>query len=710
MNKKAARLENRKRKLQAFANITELNEKDKDEKLKTSNKAKNGSISSSGSNSSDDTDSEPQEKRTKQLNVETFTVHGPSEKNEKDIKSDTIVETTLTSCEEKTTIITQEDYLQLKRELNQKRRELKSVPKLRLKLFGDNASLGIDPSIRTPIFLTDIQHLIMYVLLGSSSPCIPSRWCSLEKASKISHTVVLVVDGISLFHYSSYESLFKNCTKIFENKLEVIIPNDNTNDLMNEFLTVPLTDVRKSEFIEKYGSLEAAMDATKNPVSLVNTVFPVSGGETTIEVAKKYEVEVESEVFPRTKLLLSALQMVDEGYPLPLRGELANRYKDFVLTKSSYKEVTDTSPMFALDCEMCRTSAGINELTRISVINEQHTSIYETLVRPQYKIIDYLTPFSGITPQMMQNVTKTLAEVQEDIRQLLPPDAILVGQSLQSDLMAMRMMHPYVIDTSVIFNLSGDKRRKSKLQTLASEFLGESIQKNPLGHDSIEDCSASLKLTKLKLTRGIDFGDTILTNRRQFYEKMMKSKVTEKTENGTIVTTTTTDITTTSETVETTTTFPTTTENVATKKDRSTAVVTSSEVHSTDYKAIINNTFRSKDNANESNASVTAIDCDNISSNQSANIHLLENTSNKQAVQKTCQIALEHALTLTHLNVKENRLSDENIEKTLKKVDRWISKIWDCVAPKGLFVVIFAGNKSTPDSTTPSGVALLQTK
>jgi RNA exonuclease 1 len=46
-----------------------------------------------------------------------------------------------------------------------------------------------------------------------------------------------------------------------------------------------------------------------------------------------------------------------------------DRYKDFVLTKDLYHEVTPSSPMFGLDCEMCRTTSGELEVTRISSMN-----------------------------------------------------------------------------------------------------------------------------------------------------------------------------------------------------------------------------------------------------------------------------------------------------------------------------------------------------
>lgn len=96
---------------------------------------------------------------------------------------------------------------------------------------------------------------------------------------------------------------------------------------------------------------------------------------------------------------------------------------------------------------MCRTVVGENELARVSIVNEDFESVYETLVRPDNKITNYLTQWSGITADMMENVTKTLKEVQEDVFNLLPADSILVGQSLNCDLNAMKLMHPYVIDT-----------------------------------------------------------------------------------------------------------------------------------------------------------------------------------------------------------------------------------------------------------------------
>lgn len=65
--------------------------------------------------------------------------------------------------------------------------------------------------------------------------------------------------------------------------------------------------------------------------------------------------------------------------------------------------------------------------------------MYESLVKPTNKITNYLTQYSGITASKLSGVTTTLKDVQKDIIELLPPDAILVGQSLNCDLDALKV-------------------------------------------------------------------------------------------------------------------------------------------------------------------------------------------------------------------------------------------------------------------------------
>lgn len=46
------------------------------------------------------------------------------------------------------------------------------------------------------------------------------------------------------------------------------------------------------------------------------------------------------------------------------------RYGNYIMTKDVYVEANEKSPMFGLDCEMCKTTIGELELTRISLVDE----------------------------------------------------------------------------------------------------------------------------------------------------------------------------------------------------------------------------------------------------------------------------------------------------------------------------------------------------
>ncbi|RKP15460.1 ribonuclease H-like domain-containing protein, partial [Piptocephalis cylindrospora] len=169
----------------------------------------------------------------------------------------------------------------------------------------------------------------------------------------------------------------------------------------------------------------------------------------------------------------------------------------------------------AVDCEMCKTEVGA-ELTRVSVLEftldeeERKGEVIERmdeLVMPSRPILDYLTKFSGITAEMMVGVTTTLADIQGQLLDLLSPRDILVGHSLNSDLVALKLLHPRVIDTSLLYHHPKGPPFRASLKWLAQRHLKREVQTSgDAGHNSLEDAQVCVDLVKAKAKKGWSFG------------------------------------------------------------------------------------------------------------------------------------------------------------------------------------------------------------
>ncbi|GBP15216.1 RNA exonuclease 1 homolog [Eumeta japonica] len=171
--------------------------------------------------------------------------------------------------------------------------------------------------------------------------------------------------------------------------------------------------------------------------------------------------------------------------------------KGYVKTMHPERELDDYG-VYALDCEMCYTTHGL-DLTRVTVIDSACKTVYETLVKPLHAIIDYNTRYSGITEEQMTGVSTTLLEVQATLLTMFSSKTILIGHSLESDFKALKLIHDTVIDTSVLFPHKMGPPYKRALRNLSSEHLRKIIQNSVDGHNSAEDATVCMELIHFKL-------------------------------------------------------------------------------------------------------------------------------------------------------------------------------------------------------------------
>lgn len=168
-------------------------------------------------------------------------------------------------------------------------------------------------------------------------------------------------------------------------------------------------------------------------------------------------------------------------------------------------------PPVTFDCEMAYTTHGM-ELIRVTAISwPTKQTLLDILVRPIGEVLDLNTRFSGVTPTLFTSAPEfghvpppkyTPNEPLQKVaspkaaRSLLfdhlNPDTPLIGHAIDNDLIACRIIHPFVIDTVLLYPHPKGLPVRYKLRDLASMHLGRKIQQGgEQGHDSKEDSEAT---------------------------------------------------------------------------------------------------------------------------------------------------------------------------------------------------------------------------
>jgi RNA exonuclease 1 len=141
---------------------------------------------------------------------------------------------------------------------------------------------------------------------------------------------------------------------------------------------------------------------------------------------------------------------------------------------------------------------------------------------------------------MLAPVTTTLRDIQQKLLKILHPKTILIGHSLNADLTALKLTHPFIIDTALLYPHPRGPPLKSSLKYLAQRYLNREIQKGHgttgpgAGHDSIEDARTCLDLVKLKCEKGPQWGESDLAS-ENIFKRISRTGIMYKSQAGTAV-------------------------------------------------------------------------------------------------------------------------------------------------------------------------------
>jgi len=197
------------------------------------------------------------------------------------------------------------------------------------------------------------------------------------------------------------------------------------------------------------------------------------------------------------------------------------------------------------DCEMGYTSRGM-ELIRLTATSwPDGKELLDVLVQPIGEIIDLNSRYSGVLPEDFKFAVQTdkVEEAKEAIRKLedprrpvvvhsrgnsnvynkrktmqvvsspvvarkllfslISPQTPLIGHGLENDLNAVRIIHPTIVDTILLYPHRRGLPIRNGLRSLMEQHLNKAIQVetgDPMGgHDSAEDARAAGELVRLKV-------------------------------------------------------------------------------------------------------------------------------------------------------------------------------------------------------------------
>ncbi|RTE73628.1 hypothetical protein BHE90_011920 [Fusarium euwallaceae] len=196
-----------------------------------------------------------------------------------------------------------------------------------------------------------------------------------------------------------------------------------------------------------------------------------------------------------------------------------------------------TDRAVAFDCEMGYTVYGM-ELIRLTATSwPTGEELLDVLVRPLGEILDLNSRYSGVWPDDLaqaepwsaDDTSKPVKSGYESVSEegelkpkkkqlkvvsspevardllfsLISPKTPLIGHGLENDLNAVRIVHPTIIDTVLLYPHRVGLPYRYGLKMLMDVHLNRKIQQETgpkmLGHDSAEDARAAGDLVRLKI-------------------------------------------------------------------------------------------------------------------------------------------------------------------------------------------------------------------
>uniref|UniRef100_A0A8C9NA15 RNA exonuclease 5 n=1 Tax=Serinus canaria TaxID=9135 RepID=A0A8C9NA15_SERCA len=317
------------------------------------------------------------------------------------------------------------------------------------------ALLGEDSEISQE----QLYELLKYAALGRCHNAAQPSWCRIYHQSHLAGVVVVVLHEMSQLHFYRFYLQFKHLRKVFRHRF-TLAPSANFP-------------------VSLYGE-GTNLKPQNTPQGLTSTSSECTTKSSDLQcdpIIQRYGGKKQG----LTSYTLTLEEQKKNDYPI----EGSPGCKGYISTECDQQR-TDSSPLFGLDCEMCLTAKG-NEVTRVSLVDAQGRCLLNELVKPESTVFNYRT--RSLAQTFLLSFTFRAAALPHSA----VPQVVMI--------FLLQMIHPSVIDTSLLFARS--EGRRFKLKFLAKAVLGKEIQcEKKLGHDPTEDARAALELAQFFIEQG----------------------------------------------------------------------------------------------------------------------------------------------------------------------------------------------------------------
>ena len=151
---------------------------------------------------------------------------------------------------------------------------------------------------------------------------------------KLTHVNLVIIEGVGVEDFTTIAEKYSSFESIFSSQLEFTSPLTYNSTVPDELSVLAVSSRRQKQFKEKFGRVNKACQ--------LGLAFKVKKSEEAItkEENRVEEIEKEKElkkgkVFSpdnslKLKLLLSLSQLIEENYPIPLKGPMKKKYSNYV--------------------------------------------------------------------------------------------------------------------------------------------------------------------------------------------------------------------------------------------------------------------------------------------------------------------------------------------------------------------------------------------